>query len=201
MIKYNVIIGMVAGTALGLYPTEAAQAQLWSHTPVTVRFKADGRVEAVIEFDVDAVLADIPYRELTDEDYKKLRETPREERSTRLEEIKEFLRIRGRLKFDGIATDVAVDFPDMEAAEKAGESNPLPGKRFALTAKVPEGAKEFVFTASPIFGGIALLITEEGAGKGRREVLPPGGESSPYPVPRMQKSPPAPGAKTETPTP
>ena len=72
--------------------------------------------------------------------------------------------------------------PKSNSQNARGENPPslLPGGYFTVTAKTPEQAEEFAFTASPIFFNVFLFIRVEGEAKGLREVLPPGGESKPF---------------------
>jgi hypothetical protein len=161
-------------------PVFAAYGQEFDQTPITVTFKQDGTVEARVTFNVDAVLADAPFEELTEEDYAKLRAMPEDDRNKRLDEIREYLRVRVLLKFDGQPAETTVHFPDCEVTGGQPPPATLPGRTFLVRANVPENAKLFSFTASPIFFNIFLFIRVEGEQKGIRTVLPQGGESEPF---------------------
>ncbi len=143
-------------------------------------FKQDGTVEASVTFNVDAVLADAPFEDLTEADYAKLRAMSEEQRKKRLDEIREYLRVRVLLKFDGRPAETIVHFPECEGTGEEPPPDTLPGRTFLVRAKVPENSKSFSFTASPIFFNVFLFIRVEGEQKGIREVLPQGGESQPF---------------------
>lgn len=164
-----------------LFITAAAtSAQEFDRTRVTVTFDQRDAVEARVAFDVDALLADRPFRDLTDQDYEKLRAMSDDEFAQRLDALREYLRIRVLLKFDGHPLETEVRFPECEAEDETAAPHDLPGQYFIVRGAVPENAEEFTFTASPIFFNVFLLVRVEGEATGIREVLPPGGESAPF---------------------
>jgi hypothetical protein len=169
----------VVQAALAVFTGALCYAQEFDQTRVTVTFKDDGAVEARVAMDVDALLADQPYRELTEKDYAELRALSAEEFAKRLDEIRAYLRARVLLKFDGEPIETTVVFPECETKEGKAPGD-LPGDYFVVRGEVPPDAESFTFTASPVFFNMFLLVRVEGEEKGVREVLPPGGESQPF---------------------
>ena len=163
-----------------LLATPLAHAHSFDITKVELRLHRDGTLEIDVPFHVDALLAQVPTGEPTEEDYTRLRERPADELEQDLAKWGDYLRTGVRLKFDGVAIDLQISFPERDAARQRGEAVPLPGQRFRLHGEIPRGAQELVFTASPTFKLIMLSIWWDGFDVPRQEFVNPGGTSMPY---------------------
>lgn len=164
-----------------LAPGSAVWGHAFEFTEADVLIGGDGTITANVPFHIDAMLAGVPVGEPTDEDYARLRQLPSAEFQRRLDELTEYLRTSVRLKFDGAAIEPAIYFPEMEAQRAQGVEKPMPGQVFVLKAKIPEGAAEFVFTASPIYRMVFMRLFDGDTQTPRREEpINPGADSIPY---------------------
>lgn len=171
--------------AVVLASAHPAYPHAFEFTEADVVIYADGQVQATIPFHIDALLAQVPLGDPSEEDYARLREMPAETFDARMAEVTEYLRTSVRLKFDGTAIEPAIRFPEREKQIEAGmDGNALPGEFFVLEAEVPEDAERFVYTASPMYRLTYLRVFDErGHGLDKpahEEPVNPGALSTPY---------------------
>lgn len=157
-----------------------AHAHSFEITKIDLRLHRDGTLEIDVPFHVDALLAQVPSGEPTEEDYTRLRERPTDEFEADLAKWGEYLRTGVRVKFDGVAIDLQISFPERDEARERGDASPLPGQRFRLHGEIPEGAQELLFTASPTFKLIMLSIWWDDFDAPRQEFVNAGEVSTPY---------------------
>lgn len=110
-----------------------------------------------------------------------LRRLPAEATQKRVERLRELLRRRVRVRFDGEAEAFDVLFPERRTTAE-GELLTL-GPVARLGGEIPQGAKQVTVFGSRSFRGIDLRISQGGSRS--RQVLLPGAESSPVELCRV----------------
>lgn len=167
--------------ALAVFAWAALGAPAFAHpfevTNVDVRL-ATGTYRLDITFHVDAMLADVPLGDLSEEQYRRLRALPEPEIERRLEMVRRYFVAMVGVRFDGRSVAPAVTFPNRESA-RGGDRPALPGHLVRLEGAIPAGARAFTFSAAPVFNMIALSIHGR-QGEPVGQMLDPLRESEPY---------------------
>ena len=152
-------------------------------TEIDVSFLQDGRFKADITFHVDAMLAEVPIGDLTDEQYVKLRTISPKEFERRLELVRQFFIVMTDIRFDGERVVPDVSFPNMEVhvgGNDGANEVVLQGHLVRMSGQVPSGVGEFVFKPAPVFNLVALRIQESFRGETYEQLLDPTDSSQPY---------------------
>jgi hypothetical protein len=154
-----------------------AAAHPFEVTNVDVRLEATTyRVD--ITFHVDAMLADVPLGDLSDDQTRRLRALPDADLERRLEMVRQYFSAMVGVRFDGRPTAFTVTFPNREPSRDSGRLA-LPGHLVRLEGAIPADAQLFTFTAAPVFNMIVLRIAGP-RGPPVEQLLDPLRESDPY---------------------
>ena len=94
--------------AFVIFPAGLTQSHPFEITEIDVSFLKGGWFKADITFHVDAMLAEVPIGDLTDEQYVNLRAVSSEELERRLELVRQFFIVMTDIRFDGASS---VDHP------------------------------------------------------------------------------------------
>jgi hypothetical protein len=151
-------------------------------TLVEARFEPAGAFTVDLHADLDALLLGMPASTAAAtrlSAMEALRAGGRAGEAAALDRLGQLFRRRVRVRFDGTASDLVVEFPERRATA-TGELVTL-GSRARLRGSAPAGARTVTVFASRSFRGIDLRV--EVAGKTTRQVLEPGEESSPIDLP------------------
>jgi hypothetical protein len=159
----------LAGTPAGAHPFEVTNVDVWLDAAT---YRLD------ITFHVDAMLADVPVGDLSEDEYRRLRALPEAEIDRRLETVRQYFATMVAVRFDDRAVAPTVTFPAREDG-RDGAQTALPGHLVRLQGAIPTGATRFTFRAAPVFNLVALRISGPHA-DGVEQFLDPLGESSPY---------------------
>ena len=166
-----------------VFPAGLAQSHPFEITEIDVSFLKDGRFKADITFHVDAMLAEVPIGDLTDEQYVKLRTVSPKEFARRLELVRQFFIVMTDIRFDGERVVPDVSFPNMEVnvgGNDGANEVVLPGHLVRMGGQVPSGVGEFVFKPAPVFNLVALRIQKSFRGEMYEQLLDPTDSSQPY---------------------
>jgi hypothetical protein len=151
-------------------------------TVVEAKLDAGGRFSVDLHTDLDALLLGIsPATGSTDRllRMESLRRAGRSAEQEAVDRLVELLRRRLRVRFDGAAAELAIEFPERRTAA-SGELTTL-GSYVRLGGRAPVGARQFSFFASRSFRGVDLRV--EAGDRRSRQILEPGAESSPVTLP------------------
>lgn len=169
-------------------------AHAFEITDTRVLFKTDGTYEIEITYHLDAMLAEITTGDPTEEEYERLRSMPPDELEKRIKMAERFFQVMTNPKFDGEGVEGVITFPEMEEArDREPSAVALPGQTVRISGQVPEGATEFVWSCSPVFRMINLVIKREWSDVIFQELLPNGWDGTPYPL----TAPPVPPTRLE----
>jgi len=150
-------------------------------TEVTILLKSQGSYQIDIRTDVDALALGVSPTADSAQVVAKLRAMSTDDLRETIEQVKQTLNRRVRLRFDGIKQTSAITFPEYES--RLAVENTIP-TIFGLTARfsgmVPVRSKEMTFGASRAFKVVHLTILNELAGKAVRSPLGVGEDSAPY---------------------
>ena len=169
--------------AFVIFPAGLTQSHPFEITEIDVSFLKGGWFKADITFHVDAMLAEVPIGDLTDEQYVNLRAVSSEELERRLELVRQFFIVMTDIRFDGERVVPDVSFPNMEVHTSENDGTDevvLPGHLVRMRGKVPSGAGEFVFKPPPVLNLVVLRIQESFRGETHEQLLDPTDSSQPY---------------------
>ena len=109
-----------------------------------------------------------------------LRAGGRDAEAAATERLTELLRRRLRVRFDGAAAELAVEYPGT-ADHRHGRAGDAGQLRRAVRARLPAAAREVTFFASRSFRWIDLRVAI--GDRRSRQMLEPGEESAPIALP------------------
>jgi hypothetical protein len=145
---------------------------------VEARIDAAGGFAVDLHADLDALLLGISPATAAEERMLRmelLRRAGRAAEEEAIGRLAELLRRRLRVRFDGAATELEIEFPQRRAAP-GGELATL-GAYVRLRGQAPAGARQVTFFASRSFRGVDLRVAI--GDRRSRQVLEPGAESAP----------------------
>jgi hypothetical protein len=166
-----------------LLPAPAATAHDFRLTETLLLLRSDGTYQVDMTCDLDALALGAP----SGADSLALAMTlsaldPADLEATRTR-LTRFFERRVRVFFDGAPARPMVSFPEYSDLRP---KNPLAPTVFGLTARlegrVPGGAEEVSFRASRSLPPVHLTVLHQMSLGGRRELLEPGGNSTPFPL-------------------
>jgi HupE / UreJ protein len=175
--------------ACGLMAVPAAGHE-FKITDTRVLFRNDGSYSVDMTVDLDALALGVaPQRDDAEELAGRMQALSPPELDAALDKLRELLRKRTRVRFDGEVQDVAVEFPDFRAARSEHAENPgFLGVTARLSGRVPPDARAFTFFASRAFQAVHLTIAREGDAARVQHILSVAEESPAYalrgPVPQ-----------------
>lgn len=165
-----------------IFPPGAAPAAAHplAFTQATLILLPDGRFEAEIIYDLDALALGAPIDTDDAELTAALEGLPPDEFAARVARLRRLFERRVRVRFDGEPAAFDVAFPDHGAPRAAEDAIPtVLGLTARLTGAVPAGAGAVEFFASRAFGEVHLAIVDAARGVEARSVLEPGARSEP----------------------
>jgi hypothetical protein len=159
-------------------PLEAPRASAAAAAVVEARVDAAGAFAVDLHADLDALLLGVSSATGAEERMLRMESLRRGGRAAEDEAIArlvELLRRRLRVRFDGVAADLSIEFPQRRAT--AGGVLATLGSTVRLRGQAPAGARRLTFFASRSFRGVDLRV--EAGGRRSRQILEPGEESAP----------------------
>ena len=165
-----------------LFPpgSATADAHPLAFTQATLTLLPDGRFEAEIVYDLDALALGAPIDTDDAELAAALEGLPPDAFAARVDRLRRLFERRVRVRFDGAPAAFDVAFPDHGTPRAAEAAIPtVLGLTARLTGAVPAGAGAVEFFASRAFGEVHLAIVDAARGVEARSILEPGARSEP----------------------
>ncbi len=160
--------------------TTAAGAHPLAFTEVTLTLRGDGRFEADLIYDLDALALGAPLDTDDAALAAALESLSADEFETRVARLRRLFERRVRVRFDGDPVPFSVSFPDHGTPRATEAAIPtVLGLTARLGGAVPEGAGTVGFFASRAFGEVHLTILDPARGIEARSVLEAGARSDP----------------------
>ncbi len=179
----------IAATGLCGALATIAGAHDFSMTAAIASFPGDGTFIVDVLCDLDALALGLPPGKTAPEDHRRLRSLSRADQERVAGELREQLRRRVHVRFDGAAVSFGIEFlqtPIIPAAP--GEVQPFFGPTARLRGSVPAQAQEWTFWASRAMGLVSFTITGPDGAMIVARTLKPGEESEPFPVAAAKSS-------------
>lgn len=182
-IRPRLITFLLAGF---LFTAGEASAHDVALTRVRACFDPPGRFQVDLIYDVDAFVLGLRPEHLTAEDLESLRAMSPEDVNERLDELRNQVLHRVRLRFDDQKTAFDISFPTIESPQTIPATQPdeTHGTRsnriIRLTGEVPPDSKQFVFWASRSFGNVILEFVDSTGLFMTQQLLEKGARSDPY---------------------
>jgi hypothetical protein len=170
-----------------LTPPMATPATTAAATVVEAKLALDGAFTVDLYADLDALLVGLSPTAPAAQRLaalERLRAGGRAAEAAAIERFTEFLRRRLRVRFDGVATEAALEFPQRRDMP-SGELGTL-GSFVRLRGNAPPDARAFTFFASRSFRGVDLRVAVAAADSSR-QIVEPGAESAPVALPRARE--------------
>jgi hypothetical protein len=175
---HSLMAALLLGSIAGFTPTVLAHDVTMTETAVS--FRTDGTFSIDFFYDVYADLAQARPGHLGPADMVAIESMPKEQRETKLNEVRQMLWRRVKPRFDGQPTKYMIDFISAPRRQVLTGSLAPPMPVIAhLTGTIPAGARVFTFWASKSFGEIAMRIGREGGPEGS-ELVERGNQSKPF---------------------
>jgi len=166
---------------LGALAGGAAAAHDFGVTDVLVVLKTDGTYQVDLRVDVDALALGVSPQTDSAEVAAALEAMSSARFAAAVEQARDTLERRVRVRFDGEKQRPWVTFPGLDAAPDARPEQPtVLGTVARLSGPIPEGAVELTFGASRAFKAVQLTILDQGSASGIKHVLGPGADSPPF---------------------
>ncbi len=167
--------------ACGCFLCPSASGHDFTFTQVVAVIKADGSYLIDMRLDVDALALGVPSTVPSAEIAAALRALSPNERDRAIEQARDTLRRRVRIRFDGRKAAPTVTFPEHDHPLNAPGAEPtVLGTTARLSGRYPDGATHFTFGASRAFNAVHLTILDEVSAGGVQDALGAGQDSAPY---------------------
>ena len=184
-IDKNLVSLFATAIAFGLMGPSAARAHDFRITDTLALLKTNGTYQIDMTIDVDALAMNVPPKLHSPELTAEIQRMPDAARAQLLDKCREILLKRVRIRFDEKAVVPIVNFPDYGTALAAQAVPPtIFGVTARLVGRIPEGARQFTFGASPDAGIIHLTILDQGYAVGVKYVLANAENSPPFQLDR-----------------
>lgn len=170
---------LAALCALAL-PGPSADAHDFSVSNTRAEFAADGTYAIEFTCDLDALALDVPPSTPEAELVATLRAMSADEFRACESRLKEKLRRRVRVRFDGVEQVPTIAFPDLGRPQPAGQPESVFGVTARFSGAAPRDARVFTFWASRAFPPAALAIVRHDLPEPVRHVLGVAEESPPF---------------------
>ncbi len=171
----------VAVVLVALVHAETSIAHDFSITEVVAVVKADGTYQIDIRINVDALALGVSAAHPSPALAAGLRALSPDEMARALQQARDTMMRRVRVRFDGRKVVPAVAFPEYEHPSIAADSaSSAFGATARLLGRYPDGATTFTFGASRAFSAIQLTILNEVTAGGAKYVLGAGEDTPPY---------------------
>ncbi|MCG3130798.1 MAG: hypothetical protein FLDDKLPJ_01571 [Phycisphaerae bacterium] len=158
-----------------------ASAHDFTFTDVCVVLRADATFDIDLTVDVDALALGVPQASDSAVLAQTLRQLPPDEFSAAVEQARQTVLRRVRVRFDDAPVRPEVAFPHYNTAiaELAAIPTVL-GTTVRLTGRIPDGAANFTFGASRAFNALHVTILEQPTGTSAKHVLGAGEDAPPF---------------------
>lgn len=174
---------IVALTALILLIAVPAPAHDFAFTEATLLIQRDGAYRIDLRVDVDALALGVSPTTDSVEVVAELQAMTPEELARAVENARQTVLRRVRLRFDGVKQRPEISFPE-QGTELALE-NELPtllGLTARLSGRIPAESEAITFGASRAFKTVHLTLLDQRTGQSSRQILGVGQDSAPYPL-------------------
>ncbi len=163
--------------------TTPVVAHVFQFTDVLVVLKSNKTYQIDMTVDVDALALGVSSSTDSKEVVTALKALTPDEFARAVDQAKEIVQRRVRVRFDGEKVDPVVTFPDFGTAmvNSAGIPTVL-GTTVRLEGRVPEGASAFTFGASRAFAAVNQTIFNQSRQTSAHHALGPGEENPPFPL-------------------
>ena len=171
-------IGLTAAILLTVHP---ALPHDFAFTEATLLIQREGSYRIDLRVDVDALALGVSPTTDSAEVVAELQAMTPEELAEAVENARQTVKRRVRLRFDGAKQAPEIAFPE-QGTELALE-NELPtllGLTARLSGTIPPGAEAITFGASRAFKTVHLTLLDQRTGRSSRQILGVGEDSAPY---------------------
>jgi len=159
----------------------AVAAHDFEITDALVVLKTDGTYQVDMRVDVDALALGVSPQTDSAEIMAALEAMSAAEFEAALEQARDTLERRVRVRFDGAKQRPWVTFPWLDASPDEEQELPtVLGTIARLTGRIPAGAEELTFGASRAFKAVQLTILDQSTTAGVKHLLGPGADSPPF---------------------
>ena len=179
----SLVNSIVALTALILLIAVPAPAHDFAFTEATLLIQRDGAYRIDLRVDVDALALGVSPTTDSVEVVAELQAMTPEELARAVENARQTVLRRVRLRFDGVKQRPEISFPE-QGTELALE-NELPtllGLTARLSGRIPAESEAITFGASRAFKTVHLTLLDQRTGQSSRQILGVGQDSAPYPL-------------------
>ncbi len=179
-VRLGIVAALVLAGAVAPPGVRPAHAHPLAFTEVTLTLRDDGRFEANLICDLDALALGAPMDTDDAELAALIASLPPHEFAARVAGLERLFERRVRVRFDGQPTPFEVSFPDHGTPRATDAEIPtVLGLTARLTGAIPEDASTAGFFASRAFGQVHMTISHPRRGVEVRSVLEPGSRSDP----------------------
>jgi hypothetical protein len=172
--------GGLAWLLLSICAGGAAEAHDFAFTDALLVLKTDRTYQIDLRVDVDALALGVSPRADAEEVVAKLSSLSAAEFEAAVEQARDTLLRRVRLRVDGEKLWPTITFPQLENPVDEPAVPTVLGTVARLDGPLPEGARELTFGASRAFSAVHLTILDQASATGVKHVLAPGAECPPY---------------------
>ena len=180
---HSLIKTAVALVALILLTALPALPHDFAFTEVTVLIERQGAYRIDLRMDVDALALGVSPTTDSAEVAAELQAMTPDALAEAVENARQTVQRRVRLRFDGVKQTPAITFP--QRGTKLALENEIPtllGLTARLSGGVPAGAQAMTFGVSRAFKAVHLTLLDQRTGRASRQVLGVGEDSAPYPL-------------------
>jgi hypothetical protein len=164
---------------LALLGAPLLSAHSFGFTDVRLVLHADGRFEAAVSFDLDALALGVDQNVDSAALAAEIEAMPATERDALVVRLAELLARRLRVRFDGDAAPFEVSLPERGQPRAEGVLPSALGLVARLSGRRPPGAREVSFFASRAFPPVRLEIVSDSGERLHIQILQRGVESTP----------------------
>ena len=165
--------------ALALLGAARLMAHSFGFTDVRLVLRADGRFEADVACDLDALALGVEQSADSAALAAEIEALPAAERDTLVARLRDLLSRRLRVRFDGEPVPFEVSLPEHGQPRPEGALPSALGLVARLSGGVPAGAREVSFFASRAFPPVKLEIVRDSGVRLHIQILQRGAESTP----------------------
>lgn len=165
--------------ALVLSSATELLAHSFGFTDVRLVLRADGRFEAAVSCDLDALALGVEQSADSAALAAEIEAMPEAERNALVARLAELLTRRLRVRFDGEPVPFEVSLPEHGQPRPEGALPSALGLVARLSGTVPPGAREVSFFASRAFPPVRLEIVRDSGERLHIQILQRGAESTP----------------------
>ncbi len=164
-----------------VFPAAEALSHDFAITEVTVLLQRQESYQIDMRIDVDALALGVPPTSDSAQVAAELKAMSPDELSEAIENARQTIQRRVRLRFDGVKQRPAITFP--EHGSRLAVENEIPtflGLTARLSGTIPGGSATMTFGASRAFKAVHLTLLDQRTGRAIRQLLGVGEDSSPY---------------------